>query len=220
MRTETIQLDWKEPAPKRLHDIVGNECAKRAVEVALAGSHEVVFLATVRAPASDFLKAAAQVARENGIPFKGHVVPVCECGAYGNPKEECRCSVADLKKYARNVLPMLKTAAIVMEVVEPNAREQARGSKGNEPEAAMVARVLAARKAAPPSDTLPADAEDLLRMAISEVKASRDKAVAVAATVARLEGSTFIQANHLAEAVQYQHRHLANWTDDFEDAVA
>ena len=123
-----------------------------------------------------------------------------------------------METYARKVLPMFKRAAIIMEVCEPSARDQARGIKGNEPEAMMLARVLAARKSPEVPEFLSSDCETLLRLAISEMRADRDKAVAVARTVARLGGDVRICQHHIAEALQYQHSHLANWTDSFEEA--
>ena len=219
MKIEVVQLDWTEPAPKRLHEILSNEAGKRAIEVALTGGHEIVFLSTVRAPASDMLRAAARIAKENGLPFKGSVVPVCECGAYGTARTECVCTHADLSKYARKILPMLKRASIVIEVLETSAREQARGTLSNEPESTMVARILAARKTQPIADCLRSDSNELLCMAIRELGAERDKVVAVAMTISRLGGYVTIQPCAIAEAIQYQHRHLANWTDDFEEIV-
>lgn len=218
MKLEFVEINWTESSPKRMHGIPGNECTKRALEVVLAGGHRVVILSTVRSPASDLLRAAANIAKANGFPFSGMVVPVCPCGAYGNPKVECSCSMAKLKAHARKVMPMLKAADIVIETVEPLARDTTRT---NEHEDRIVARILEARKA-PRLDTsvLPSDAEELLRMAIKEYGTSRDKAVAVAATIARLDGCNRIEARHIAEAVQYQHPAFTRWVDDFEEASA
>ncbi len=68
--------------------------------------------------------------------------------------------------------------------------------------------------------TLDADAEDLLRLAIKEMGADRDRATRVANTIASMDFSPTIRAHHVAEAIQYQHRHAANWVDDFEEAKA
>ncbi len=213
---EVATINWSEPPPKRMHAIAGNDSAKRALEVVLAGEHKVVILATVRSPASDLLRAAANIAKANGIPFSGMVVPVCPCGAYGNPKEECDCSSAALLKYARKLMPMVKKADIIIETVEPQARDTARF---NENEELMAIRILKARKTDRlDTSVMPSDAEELLRMAIKEYGASRDKTVAVAATVARLGGCDLIEISHITEALQYQYPAYTRWFDDFEQA--
>ncbi len=213
MKLEFAEINWAAPSPKRMHAIAGNESAKRALEVVLAGGHKVVILSTVRSPASDLLRAAANIAKANGLPFSGTVVPVCPCGAYGNPKVECACSMAELKAYARKIVPLMKAAEIIIETVEPLARETTRT---NEHEDRILARVLAARKAASPDASLPTDTQELLRMAMAEMGADRDKAVAVAATIARMDGSAMVQPSHMSEAIQYQHSHAARWFDQME----
>jgi len=212
MKIETVQLNWDKPDIKRLHEIVGNEVAKRAIMIALAGSHELVLLSTSRSPASDLLQAASRMARENNWPFKGSVVPVCACGNYGNPREECICSDATLQEYARKIRPMFKRAAIIVEVIEPNQREYKYSS---EQEANIVAVVLAVRQDASIL-SLSGDAESCLKMAMTEIRCDRDKTIAVAMTIAKTDHCKTIQAQHIIEASQYQHRHMANWVDDFE----
>ncbi len=49
-------------------------------------------------------------------------------------------------------------------------------------------------------------------------KPTRLKAVAVARTIARLGGYASLQVCAVAEAIQYKHRHLGRWVDDFEEA--
>lgn len=217
MKLEFAEINWAEPPAKRMHAIAGNESAKRALEVVLAGGHKVVILSTVRSPASELLRAAANIAKANGIPFSGMVIPVCPCGAHGNPKEECNCSSTDLRKYARKIMPLMKAADIVIETVEPLARDTTRA---NEHEDRIVARVLAARMAASPDASLPTDTQELLHMATAEMGADRDKATAVASTIAKMDGSAIVQPNHMAEAIQYQHRHAARWFDQMEEATA
>jgi len=214
MKVETVELNWKNPETKRMHEICGNESAKRALDVALTGSHEVVLLACTRAPASDLLRAAARIAYENGLPFKGKVVPVCPCGAYGSPKTECTCSPADLKKHAKKMLPLLHRVPMIIEAVEPRASETTRS---NEPEGLMVSRILASRKLQVAQNGCDDDANGLLKMAITEMGADRDNAVAVASTIARMDGRGRIQAQHIAEAIQYQRSIASNWHDWVEE---
>jgi len=214
---ETAEVNWTEPQPKHLHEIPGQEAAKRAIEVALVGGHNTVFLSTVGSPASDLLRATARLAKELGIPFKGRVIPVCPCGAYGNPKVECNCSVDEMNDYCRQIMPFLHSADIVIETVAPRASETTRG---NEPEATMTARILKVRFDPGPSRTLDGDTENLLRTAISELSANREKAVTLAATIARLEGRDRIGMQHVAEAIQYQHPASRRIFDQSEEVGA
>lgn len=214
MKVETVELNWKAPDTKRMHEILGNESAKRALEVALTGSHEVALLACTRAPASDMLRAAARIAKENSLPFKGKVIPVCPCGAYGTPKTECNCSVADLKQHAKKMLPLLHRVPMVIEVVEPRASDTTRF---NEPEGLLVSRILASRKNQVAQNGCDGAAEGLLKMAITEIGADRQNAVDVASTIARMDGRGSLQAHHISEAIQYQLSIASNWHDLVEE---
>jgi predicted ATPase with chaperone activity len=199
---ETAEVNWTEPQPKHLHEIPGQEAAKRAIEVALASGQETVFLSSVGSPASDLLRATARLARGLGIPFKGRVIPVCPCGAYGNPKVECNCSDDEINDYCRQIMPFLRSAGIIIETVASRASDTTRG---NEPETMMTARIVAALARAEPSHYLNDDVEQLVRMAASQLGANREKAVTLAATIACLDQQDRILPQHMAEAIQYQH---------------
>lgn len=216
MQIENIVINWDKTAKqKQLHDILDNESAKRAIEVALSGSHEIVILASVRSPASELLRAAANIAQKHDIPFKGKVIPVCPCGALGSPKEECTCTTDELRQYDKKVVPLMRTAAMVIETVEPRASATA---KHNEHEDTIVARILAARK---PEGALPmppnSGALDIMRMAVTELGADPDKIAAVAQTIARMNFSKYIGNEHVAEAAMYQSRRANKWTDPIEE---
>jgi hypothetical protein len=128
--------------------------------------------------------------------------------------------MADLKKYAKKVMPLLRGAAVVIETVEPRAKETT--CQGCEPEAQMVKRILAARQRPPlagvgMANSLPSDAEEFMMMAIKEIHADRETATKVAVTIARMEGKDRIETVHLSEAIQYRCRLAARWVDDFEE---
>jgi predicted ATPase with chaperone activity len=106
---------------------------------------------------------------------------------------------------------------MVIEVTEPRPSATA---KNNEPEDKLVERVMFAIGQAAPSDILPLDTEDLLRQAISQIHADRSKVIAVAKSIARLDGSKTIQLNHIAEAIQYQAGVSARMFDNFAEIVA
>ncbi len=216
MQIENVVINWdKTTKHKPLHDILDNESAKRAIEVALSGSHEIVILAGVRSPASELLHAAANIAKEHDIPFKGKVIPVCPCGALGSPKEECTCTTDELRQYDKKVVPLMRTSAMVIETVEPRASATA---KRNEHEDTIVARILTARK---PEGALPmppsSGASDIMRMAVIELGADPEKIAAVAQTIARMNDSKYTGLEHVAEAAMYQHKRANKWTDPIEE---
>jgi len=214
-KIQFVELNWQEPSLPKLQDILGNEHAKRALEVSLSGSHCVLFTSTSNSPAAQLLSVGARIAKTNGFPFKGYVVPVCPCGAYGNPKIECTCTTEAITDYSKSVANKTVDAVMFVETTTPMARDTGRS---NEDEAAMVARVLAAR-ASGGVEAVCGDAEQFLRMAISEIGCDRAKALAVAGTIAKVDGNNIIQAQHVAEAVQYTRGIVARMYDQFASAT-
>jgi predicted ATPase with chaperone activity len=212
----SVELNWSEAPFKRMHDIPGNEFAKRALEICLSGGHEIILFATIRSPAADLLKAAAAIARENRLRFKGTVIPVCPCGGFGNPKVECTCSLKELDKYSHTVIPAMRKAAITMETVEPTQNDC---RQNREQESMMTARVMRAVTAASIlTKRLPlqGDCEDFLRHAAAEIHADREKAIAVAQTIAILSGRDAISLVDIAESIQYQHSYGRSWLDWYQ----
>ena len=210
-KIQFVELNWQEQPSPKLQDILGNEHAKRALEVCLSGSHCVLFTSTSNSPAAQLLSVGARVAKTNSFPFKGYVVPVCPCGAYGNPKVECNCSSKAIGDYSKSVANKTVDAVMFVETCTPMARDT---NWNNEDEEAMVARVLAAR-ARGAVEAVCGDADQLLRMAISELGCDRAKALAVAGTIAKMDGNNTIQVQHVAEAVQYVRGLVARMYDQF-----
>lgn len=203
VKIETAEVNWNPPDREfRLHHIIGNECAKRGLEVALAGGHCVAFLATTGSPAASLLRTAAQMAEERRWPFKGYVVPVCPCGNYGSPKLECTCGFETLQAHNKAMREQTRDAMMFIETVAPRIRETGRG---NEDERAFVGRVTQCRMSAMSQPVLANDGEELLRIAGTELAGflDRTKVLAVASTIAKMADSPYIGAQHVSEAVQY-----------------
>lgn len=200
--SETIENMWTPKPVPRLHEIAGNECAKRALEVAMTGGHCIALISTTGAPASDLAEAAARIARENGWPFRAHIVTPCPCGNLGNPRQECNCSCEIIERHREKMRALAVDSEMFIEVLAPRVSENCRGAESEE---ALVNRVRAARMV---PDTLPSvagDAEEMLRMAATSLGGwvSRERSLSVARTVARMAGSIYIGAMHVCEAVQY-----------------
>jgi predicted ATPase with chaperone activity len=74
-------------------DIIGNEHAKRATEVALAGRHSIAFIGGA--------EAEALVAFCAGRGLTAFAIQRYPCGNYGHPVRECTCSPRQLTRLSR-----------------------------------------------------------------------------------------------------------------------
>ena len=153
----------------------------------------------------------------------------CPCGFYGDPKRECRCSPAQVQRYSDRISgPLLDRIDIHLEM-PPIQFQELTGQKPGEPSAPMRERITAARQrqrarfAAARSRissnarmspklikqhcALDEASEGLLRLAMTEKNLSArayDRILKVARTIADLDDSEQITADHLSEAIQYR----------------
>ncbi len=152
----------------------------------------------------------------------------CPCGYYGDAKRECRCSNRQIQTYRNKISgPLLDRIDIHIEV--PSMRYQELSSTaGGETSEAIRQRVVAVRqiqeqrfkrrrkvrsnagmgtKDMQKYCCLKPDAQDVLRMAISELNLSArayDRILKVARTIADLDPSDDITSQHVSEAIQYR----------------
>ena len=94
--------------------ICGNECAKRALLVAAAGNHSILFVGPPNC-GKTMLRA---VALELGLGNTFEARP-CPCGYHGSPIRACNCSCSKIER-CRAAWPV---ADITIEVVQPPQRE-------------------------------------------------------------------------------------------------
>ena len=185
-----------------LQDIPDNETAKRAVEVALAGGHSIVFIHQQGAAGEELLHVAEGMARDAGIPFKGLAALSCPCGCYGAMTSPCTCSLRRIMGHWRRLAKRVAGFDMAIEVLPPWVKVPRRG----EDEERFVERVRRARAFAGLTDTsLSQSCQEYLEMYSRQFGTIRLPQIKdIAATACRMEGSTRIQPNHLMEGIHYQ----------------
>lgn len=213
MKIETVQLNWEPLKRKKLEEVYGNECAKRALEVALVGGHCVVFLGSVNSPAQALAFIGARIAKDHNLPYKAYVAPICLCGAYGHPKVECCCSPNEIYEHASLMREKIGDAVMFIETASPRPSDL---KYQGEFEEAFAVRVIASKGFRPIPEKLGQDAEDILKMAAGVYQFDYDKAIAVAKTIAQMGNSEIVGANHMAEAIQYIRNPFRD-VDSFEE---
>ena len=183
-------------------DVIGQEHAKRALEVALAGQHTISFIGM------DEAEALAGWAVEHGLT--AWATQPCPCGYYGEPTRECTCSLSQISRWQkRKAFQNALNAEIVVECPPPyNYQVEAfvNGKRG-EPETVMLARVGA--KGQRPEPTLDQTSRSLLSVATKQLGLGTDRVksmISVAQTIAALAKANQIGVAHLAEAIQYRPR--------------
>jgi magnesium chelatase family protein len=191
----------------KLTDICGNEHAKRAIEVAVAGEHSIQFVGAFESQAGDL----CALARKLGVTARA--VTPCPCGHFGDPARECICETQMIARHRRQVFGVQREFDITVEVSIPHADRIVRwmnsGYAEGEPDEVVMERVRRAQAAPDVSSKLDASCLSLLKTAISQLALSpaQVRGVArVAATIARLSGSDHLGAAHVAEAIQYRRK--------------
>ena len=151
----------------------------------------------------------------------------CKCGWYGDPSGRCTCSDASVENYRSRISgPLLDRIDIIIEVPAVHFEELRRREEA-EPSVAIKKRVNAARERQHarfgrssgmcnsrmgPDElrtycALDDESAELMRQAFDVyglTARSYDRILKVARTIADLEGSRFINSEHIAEAIQYR----------------
>ena len=173
--------------------IYGNEMAKRALVVAAAGNHSILFVGPPNC-GKTMLRA---VALELGLGTTFEARP-CPCGYRNDPRRACQCRFNQIDRHLRR----LPVADISIEVVSPAEREMR--SPGTT--LAEMRQQVEARGDYQ-SLELGEDSRNLLKAAVAELALdadARNRILAVARTIANLDRNERIEARHVCEAINYR----------------
>ena len=159
----------------------------------------------------------------------------CPCGYYNHPEKECMCSPGIVQKYLNRISgPLLDRIDIHLEVV-PVPFDKLSEKRANETSNQIRDRVTTARKKqedrfAEQKGThcnaqmsskqlrkyceLDSASQELLKNAMQRLGLSArayDRILKVSRTIADLEGKENLEAQHLAEAIQYRSLDRDGW---------
>ena len=162
----------------------------------------------------------------------------CKCGYFGDPKRQCTCTPTATKKYLERVSgPLLDRIDIEIELPSVSYDEISGKSAAGESSAKIRERVNAARRFAYDrlarngertdvlNSNMPVDllhkyctpdneASELMRDAFESLGLSargHDRVLRVARTIADLDGSEEIRADHISEAIMYRSLDRKYW---------
>lgn len=173
--------------------IYGNELAKRALVVAVAGSHSILFVG----PPNCGKTIMRAVAQELDLTDTFEARP-CPCGNRCNPSVACQCTVKQIERH----IGKLPVAEITVEMIEALPRE-----------IGVVGTMLGDMKRQITDKTdhgnceLDATCRQLLHATIQEMAIDmvvQRQIVGVARTIANLDQSANIEPSHLMEAINYR----------------
>ncbi len=189
-------------------------------------------LEVMRQPLEDGKVTIARAAQTVTFPSQFMLVAAmnpCPCGYYGDSQNECRCTPLQIQRYHNKISgPLLDRIDIHLEVPSVRYQDLAAAQRG-ESSQVIRERIVQARRIQQQrfrkikgvhcnADMRPRqlqdgirlepDAEQILKMAITELKFSArayDRILKVARTIADLDqAAEVIRTEHITEAIQYR----------------
>lgn len=183
-------------------------------------------LEVLRGPLEDGHVTISRVAASLTYPARTTLVcsmNPCPCGYAGDRRKACRCSAGQIERYQSRISgPLLDRVDIFVDVPRLT-RDELRSGEAAEPSGSVRGRVAAAREVQTARQgasnaalsgralrelcALRGDSETLLSRAIDRMGLSgrgHDRILRVARTVADLAGEEEIEAEHVAEALNYR----------------
>ncbi|MFA5344412.1 MAG: ATP-binding protein [Kiritimatiellia bacterium] len=205
--------------------IVGQEHARRVMEVCAAGGHSAIAFSAPGNGGATFRRAYEPLTAGLGCPGSWRAARPCPCGYRGDVVHHCTCEEREIVDY-RNQHFAGEPADIVLEIARLPVEKLMRGLAGNanESTAKVRARVDAARAIQEGRGALNGQASGtavltdsafalndscraLMTRAVERLGLSMAAYLGilrVSRTIADLAGAEHIEVPHLAEAVQYR----------------
>lgn len=184
--------------------VKGQEAAKRALEIALAGNHHIL----LTGPSGCGKTMLATAAHTLQASFK-QCDDIDELPLGRFDLDSNVAVVATATNLAAIPFTILDRFHIVAELVGVSAADLLLPAPA-ETNAEIAKRLAATEAAQMPSVAIPAQGVALLRDAAEAMKLTArafQQVLAVAATIARMDQTDSIGRIHLAEALSYRHRH-------------
>lgn len=173
--------------------IWANESAKRALTVAAAGKHSILFVG----PPNTGKTMLRAVGLGLGIEESYEARP-CPCGYHGDRLAPCHCTI----KQIRQTIAKFPVADITVEVCRLSERELNARAAGLSQITASIGRMSHYT-----DETLGEFSTDLLKAAIRELAldpVAVARILGVARTIANLDNSEHIKPHDVAEAINYR----------------
>ena len=196
----------------RFDQICGNEHAKRAAEVALAGGHKIVFTGAPDSQAEDLACTVNAISNQIDAGWVlAQTWQRCPCGYCGDSVQECTCSPELIDKwYSTHPLPLVD---IYIEVTCPRPEAVLAWAKNGfscgEDHQAIMARIDSGWASKLKVSSVDETSWALLSAAIRQLRLQPcqvHSVIQVGRTIAKLAGKTCVEACHMAEAIQYRPR--------------
>lgn len=214
----TWRVQWRQVAsmialpiaPERFDRMRGHERAKRAIEIAIAGAHTLTLIALGSGAAID-ATLLARWGNDHGTYVV--VADPCFCGNRGSADVACVCSPRAVRGFARTRTARAAGCADMLFVVHPPGYTAIASDGTVESDETVWTRIQAARvfRAEQVMQELPQDSgvQSLLRVAARTMGTAQSsyryqRTLAVAHTIAALDGAAVLRPCHVAEALAYR----------------
>jgi predicted ATPase with chaperone activity len=173
--------------------IYGNEAAKRALVVAAAGNHSILFIGPSNCGKSMMRATALELGLAETFEHR-----CCPCGNRSDPRANCTCTVRQIERH----LDKIPQADMTVEMQRPTHREM--GCAGTS--LADMRQQIVGMSEYRSTDLGPHEAS-LMKAAVVETAidpAAQAIVLAVARTIGNLDNRERIEASHLMEAINYR----------------